>query len=62
VQAVAQVVGMALEMCRVNEGLRQSIDLLEMMQDPKTLKDKRRTPYEGVPRSFTTDEMVEAAT
>jgi hypothetical protein len=30
------------------------------MQDPKTLKDKRRTPYEGVPRSFTTDEMAEA--
>ena len=40
-------------MCRGNEGLRQSIDLLEMMQDPKTLKDKRRTTYEGVPRSFT---------
>ena len=57
VQAVAQVVGMALEMCRVNQGLRESIDILEMIQDPKTLKDKRRTPYEGVPKSFTTEEM-----
>lgn len=57
VQSVAQVVGMSMEMCRVNKGLRESIDILEMMQDPKTLKDKRRTPYEGVPKSFTTEEM-----
>jgi GAF domain-containing protein len=60
VQAVAQVVGMALEMCRVNKGLRESIDILEMMQDPKSLKDKRRTPYEGVPKSFTTQEMTQS--
>jgi len=59
VQAVAQVVGMAIEMCRANEGLKESIDLLEMMQDPKTLKDKRRTPYEGIPQSFTTEEMIQ---
>jgi predicted Fe-Mo cluster-binding NifX family protein len=52
VQAVAQVVGMALEMCRINKGLRESIDILEMMQDPKTLRSKRRTPYESVPKSF----------
>jgi predicted Fe-Mo cluster-binding NifX family protein len=57
VQAVAQVVGMAMEMCRVNKGLRESIDILNMMQDPKTLRDKRRTPYEGVPKTFTADEM-----
>ncbi len=62
VQAVAQVVGMAVEMCRVNKGLRESIDILEMMQDPKTLRDKRRTPYEGVPKSFTTEEMTQATT
>ena len=58
VQAVAQVVGMALEMCRVNKGLRESIDILEMMQDPKALKEKRRTPYEGVPLSFTAEELI----
>jgi len=57
VQAVAQVIGMAMEMCRFNKGLRESIDILEMMQDPKTLKDQRRTPYEGVPKSFTTEEI-----
>ena len=33
VQAVAQLVGMGIEMCRVNQGLRESIDVLEMMQD-----------------------------
>jgi len=56
VQAVAQVVGMALEMCRINKGLRESIDILEMMQDPKALRDKRRTPYESVPKSFINEE------
>jgi signal transduction protein with GAF and PtsI domain len=62
VQTVAQVVGMVLEMCRVNKGLRDSIDILEMMQDPKTLRDKRRTPYEGIPKSFTTEEMGQGMT
>jgi GAF domain-containing protein len=62
VQAVAQVVGMGMEMCRLNQGLSESIDILEMMQDPKTLKDRRRTPYEGVPKSFTAEEMTKVAT
>jgi predicted Fe-Mo cluster-binding NifX family protein len=61
VQAVAQVVGMAMEMCRVNQGLKETIDILEMMQDPKSLKDKRRTPFEGVPRSFATNELTRRA-
>lgn len=59
VQAVAQVVGMALEMCRVNKGLRDSIDILKTMRDPKTLKYKKRTPYEGVPRGFTKEEIAQ---
>jgi len=62
VQAVAQVVGMALEMCRVNKGLRDSIDILKTMRDPKTLKFKKRTPYEGVPKSFTSKEIIETST
>jgi GAF domain-containing protein len=37
VQAVAQVVGMALEMCRVNKGLKDSIEILKTMRDPRTL-------------------------
>jgi len=57
VQAVAQVVGMALELCRINKGYKDSIDILKGMRDPRTLKFKRRTPYEGVPRSFSSGEM-----
>jgi GAF domain-containing protein len=57
VQAVAQVVGMALEMRRANKGLKDSIEILKTMRDPKTLKYKRRTPYEGVPKSFSNEEM-----
>ena len=59
VQAVAQLVGMALEMCRVNKGLRDSIDILKTMRDPKTLKFKKRTPYEGVPKSFASEDMTQ---
>ena len=57
VQAVAQVVGMALEMCRINKGLKDSIDILKAMRDPKTIESSRRTPFEGVPKSFGGDEM-----
>jgi signal transduction protein with GAF and PtsI domain len=60
VQAVAQIVGMTLEMCRVNKGLKDSIDILKTMRDPRTLKSKRRTPFEGVPKSFHGDEMSPA--
>ena len=61
VQAVAQVVGMSLEMCRVNKGLKDSIDILKTMRDPRTLKSTRRTPYEGVPKSFDKKEMPQTS-
>lgn len=61
VQAVGQIVGMALEMCRVNKGLKDSIDILKTMRDPKSLKSTRRTPYEGVPKSFSGQEMAESS-
>ncbi len=61
VQAVAQLVGMALEMCRVNKGLKDSIDILKTMRDPKTLKSKKRTPYEGIPKSFTNEEITQTS-
>lgn len=51
VQAVAQMAGMAIETSRVYKGLKDSIEILKMRRDPKTLKYKRRTPYEGVPIS-----------
>jgi signal transduction protein with GAF and PtsI domain len=61
VQAVAQVVGMALEMCRINKGLKDSIDILKTMRDPKTIKSSRRTPFESVPKSFSGDEVPQTS-
>ncbi len=49
VQAVAQIAGMAIDLCRLNKGLKSSIEVLKTLRDPKTLRSKRRTPYEGVP-------------
>jgi len=60
VQAVAQVVGMALEMCRINKGYKDSIDILKSMRDPRSIKFSKRTPYEGVPKSFSTEEVARA--
>ena len=60
-EAVAHIFGMALELCRVNKGLKDSIDILKTMRDPKTLKSKKRTPFEGVPKSFSDKELFEAS-
>lgn len=49
VQAVAQIAGMAIDLCRLNRGYKSSIEVLKTLRDPKTLRTKRRTPYEGVP-------------
>ena len=37
VQAVAQIVGMAIDMCRLNRGLKNSIEILKTMRDPKKM-------------------------
>ena len=60
-ETVAQVFGMSLELCRVNKGLKDSIDILKTMRDPKTVKSRKRTPYEGVPKSFSRKEIVETS-
>ncbi len=60
VQAVAQVVGMAMELCRINQGYKESIDILKSMRDPKTRQYKKRTPYEGVPKGFSKEELARA--
>lgn len=51
VQAMAQMTGMAVEMARQYKGLKDSIEILKTMRDPKTLRYRKRTPYEGVPVS-----------
>jgi GAF domain-containing protein len=51
VQAVAQVVGMALDIARLSRGYRHSIEILKSMREPRQRRSTRRTPYEGVPVS-----------
>jgi len=51
VQAMANMTGLAIEMARTYKGMKDSIEILKTLRDPKTLKSKRRTPYEGVPVS-----------
>ncbi len=51
IQAIAQICGMALDMCRLQKGYRTSIEVLKSMRDPKEFNFSRWTPYEGVPES-----------
>ena len=52
VQAMATLTGMSIVMARNYKGLKDSIGILKTMKDPKAVKSKRRTPYEGVPVSI----------
>jgi hypothetical protein len=47
---------MSIEMSRLYRGLKDSIEILKVRRDPKSLKFKKRTPYEGVPVSVFPEE------
>ena len=51
VQAMASMAGMAIDMSRLYKGMKDSIEILKTLRDPKTIKSKKRTPPEGVPVS-----------
>ncbi|RJP84753.1 MAG: GAF domain-containing protein [Desulfobacteraceae bacterium] len=51
VQAMATLAGMSIVMARNYKGMKDSIEILKTMKDPRSVKSKRRTPYEGVPVS-----------
>ncbi len=51
VQALAQIAGMSIDMCRLLKGYKTSIEILKDMRDPKTVKSSKWTPYEGAPVS-----------
>jgi signal transduction protein with GAF and PtsI domain len=55
VQAMASITGMTIEMAKLYKGFKDSIEVLKELRDPKILKRKRRTPYEGVPVSVAPD-------
>ena len=55
VQAMASMAGMAIEMARLYKGMKDNIEVLRQLRDPKSIKRKRRTPHEGVPLSVASD-------
>jgi signal transduction protein with GAF and PtsI domain len=57
VQAMSYMVGMAIVMARHYKGFKESIEVLKALRDPKTLKSKKRTPYEGIPQSVSSHEI-----
>lgn len=51
IQAMANITGVVIGLTRHFRGMKESIEILKTLRDPRHLKSKRRTPYEGVPRS-----------
>jgi GAF domain-containing protein len=57
VQALAQIAGISLTMARHIRGLKNSIDVLKTMREVQARSTTRKTPYEGVPVSVSSDEL-----
>ena len=51
IQAVAQICGMAMDMCRMYKGYKTSIEILKNLRGKEYYKSRGWTPYEGVPKS-----------
>jgi signal transduction protein with GAF and PtsI domain len=51
VQAIAQICGMAMEICRLHKGYKSSIEILKGMRDQNSFDYNKWTPHEGVPTS-----------
>lgn len=51
IQAVAQICGMAMDMCRMYKGYKTSIEILKNLRGKEYYKSRGWTPFEGVPVS-----------
>ena len=51
IQAVAQVCGIAMDMCRLHKGYKTSIEILKNLRGQDYYQSRGWTPYEGVPKS-----------
>jgi signal transduction protein with GAF and PtsI domain len=51
IQAVAQICGMAMDMCRMHKGYKASIEILKNLRGKEYYQSRGWTPYEGVPQS-----------
>ncbi len=57
VNALAQIAGMSIRLAKHSKGLMTSIEVLKEMREPTAQTSNRRTPFEGVPVSFTQKEL-----
>lgn len=53
IQSVAQICGMAMDMCRMYKGYKTSIEILKNLRGKEYYKSRGWTPHEGVPKSVT---------
>ncbi|MDX9785173.1 MAG: GAF domain-containing protein [Desulfobacterales bacterium] len=53
VQAVGQICGMAMDMCRLYKGYKTSIEILKNLRGKEYYQSRGWTPYEGIPKSYT---------
>ncbi len=51
IQAIAQICGMAMDMCRMMKGYKTSIEILKNIRGREYYQARGWTPYEGVPIS-----------
>jgi signal transduction protein with GAF and PtsI domain len=51
IQAVAQICGMAMDMCRMYKGYKTSIEMLKNLRGREYYQSRGWTPHEGVPKS-----------
>jgi len=51
IQAVAQLCGMAMNMCRMYKGYKTSIEILKNLRGKDYYQSRSWTPYESVPKS-----------
>jgi GAF domain-containing protein len=57
VQALAQIVGMAIEMSRLYQGQREAIEVMKSIKHAEMQSRSRRTPFEGVPVSVSASKV-----
>ncbi len=51
IQAVAQICGMAMDMCRMYKGYKTSIEVLKNLRGKSYYQSRGWTPFESVPKS-----------
>lgn len=56
VSGLAQIAGMAIDNAKYTKGLMASIEVLKSLREAQQSRNTRKTPYEGVPKSFSPEE------